>query len=300
MRNDRMTHVFEAKALTRKFGATTALDAIDVSIPSGSVVGLIGRNGNGKTTLIDHVLGLRLPTSGSCRTFGVETADLEAAQLARIGAVHQENRLLAWMSVEQHLRYVAAFHPQWDLGREQQLLEELELGRGEKIHKLSPGNAQKLAVVLAVCSRPELLLLDEPVSAMDPIARERLLAFLLELVRSDRTTVVVSSHVLRDVERVVDRVLCLEKGRVCADAELDELLESFGEWVVTSTNGGLPGSFDENLVLRQEGDAHRARLVVRDGESFRAEFEHRHHAQIERRAVNLEGIFPYLIGVEGR
>lgn len=294
-----MKKLFEARGLTRKYGETTALDDLDVAIPAGSVVGLIGRNGCGKTTLIDHVLGLRLPTRGSCRTFGVETAELGPAQLARIGAVHQENRLLAWMSVEQHLRYVAAFHPQWDLERERMLLEELELGRDEAIRKLSPGNAQKLAVVLAVCSRPELLLLDEPVSAMDPIARERLLTFLLEMVRDDRTTVVVSSHVLRDVERIVDRVLCLERGRVCADAELDELLESYGEWVVTSTNGGLPGTFDEGFVLRQEGDAQRALLVVRDGEPRRAEFERRHDARIERRAVNLERIFPYLIGVEG-
>jgi ABC-2 type transport system ATP-binding protein len=294
-----MTDVFEARGLTRKYGETIALNEIDVAIPAGSVVGLIGRNGSGKSTLLDLVLGLRLPTSGSCRTFGVETAELGAIQLARIGAVHQENRLLAWMTVEQHLRYVAAFHPQWDRERENTLLEELELGRDELIRKLSPGNSQKLAVVLAVCSRPEFLLLDEPVSAMDPIARERLLTFLLEMVRDDHTTVVVSSHVLRDIERIVDRVLCLEKGRVCADTELDVLLESFGEWVVSSENGGLPTTFDESFVLRQEGDRQRARIVVREGELHRADFERRHNALVERRAVNLEGIFPFLIGVEG-
>jgi len=293
-----MKYVFEAKGLTRRFGEKIALDAIDVAIPAGSVVGLIGRNGSGKTTLIDHVLGLRLPTSGSCRTFGVETSELGARELGRVGAVHQENRLLAWMSVEQHLRYVAAFHPRWDEGRERRLVEELELSRDERIHKLSPGNAQKLAVVLAMCSRPELLLLDEPVSAMDPIARERLLKFLLELVRSDRTTVVVSSHVLRDVERVVDRVLCLERGRVCADVELDELLESYGEWVVTSENGGLPASFDEAFVLHRGGGGSRARLVVRDGEPHRAEFERRHHVLVERRPINLEAIFPFLVAGE--
>lgn len=294
-----MKYVFEARGLTRKFGDKTALDAVDVAIPAGSVVGLIGRNGSGKTTLIDHVLGLRLPTSGSCRTFGVETPELGARELGRIGAVHQENRLLAWMSVEQHLRYVAAIHAQWDEGRERRLVEELELRRDERIHKLSPGNAQKLAVVLAICSRPELLLLDEPVSAMDPIARERLLKFLLELVRSDRTTVVVSSHVLRDVERVVDRVLCLERGRVRADVELDDLLETYGEWVVTSENGELPSRFDEAFVLHREGNGSRARLVVKDGEPHRAEFERRHHARVERRALNLEGIFPFVIAGEG-
>lgn len=258
-----MKNVFEAEGLTREFGENIALNAVDLAIPSGSIVGLIGRNGSGKTTLLNHALGLLLPTRGTCRTFGVEGAKLGAAELARIGAVHQENRLLLWMTVEQHLRYVAAFHPRWDRERESLLLVELDLDPTQRVKKLSPGNVQKLAVVLAVCSRPELLLLDEPVSAMDPIARERLLLFLLELVREDQATVVISSHVLRDVERVVDRVLCLEDGRVCAHVELDELLESYGEWLVTSRNGGLPRAFDEGYVLRHEGDATQARLVVR-------------------------------------
>jgi ABC-2 type transport system ATP-binding protein len=247
------------------------------------------------------VLGLALPTSGSCTTFGVDTARLAASELARIGAVHQEHRMLGWMTVEQHARYVSSYYPDWDLDRERVLLRELELDPRARVVRLSPGNRQKLSVLLAVCHRPELLLLDEPVSAMDPIARERMLRFLLELVRTDGTTVVVSSHVLRDVEQIVDRIVCLEEGRLACDTELDALLETYGEWSVTSRNGGLPPVFEEPFVLAQESDGRRARLVVRadgspmDRTADRAAFEARYHVEVAERALNLEAIFPHLV-----
>ncbi|MCP4772388.1 MAG: ATP-binding cassette domain-containing protein [Planctomycetes bacterium] len=106
-----MNPLFEARGLTREYSETIALNNVSLTLGAGTVVGLIGRNGCGKTILLDHIVGLRLPTFGSCRTFGVEVAKLGPEELARIGLVHQENRLLSWMTVEQHLRYVAAFHP---------------------------------------------------------------------------------------------------------------------------------------------------------------------------------------------
>lgn len=292
-----MKPLFEARGLTRKYGDKIALNDVSLTLDSGSVVGLIGRNGCGKTTLLDHIVGLRLPSVGSCRTFGVETADLGAEELGRIGVVHQENRLLSWMTVEQHLRYVASFHASWDLERERFLLHELDLNPTEVVHKMSPGNAQKLAIVLAVCHHPQLLLLDEPVSAMDPIAREKLLSFLLEMVREDQTTAIISSHVLRDVERIVNHVVCLEQGVINADIELDDLLEGYSEWIVTSLNGGLTGSFEENFVLEQQGDGHSTRLIVQNEGQDRSAFEQRHNVSVENRALNLEAIFPHMIGL---
>lgn len=291
-----MTYLFEARSLTREYGKTIALNNLNLDIPAGSVIGLIGRNGSGKTTLLDHILGLRLPTSGTCHTFGTTTAELGVDELSRIGAVHQENRLLDWMTVKQHLRYVASFHKNWDMDRERQLLDQLDIDESQTVLNMSPGNAQKLAILLAVCGRPDLLILDEPVSAMDPIARERLLTFLLELVREDQTTVVISSHVLRDVERIVNRVLCLEKGRIIANTDLDRLLESYCEWLVTPVNGNLPGPFSEHYVLEQEGNERCRRLVVQNAEADRLAFESRHRVLVERKALNLEGIFPHLVG----
>jgi ABC-2 type transport system ATP-binding protein len=291
-----MNPVFEARQLTREFDGHPALRRIDLTLQPGRVIGLIGRNGSGKTTLLNHVCGLYLPTSGSCSTFGVDTRELGVAELGRIGLVPQEIRLLGWMTVKQHLRYVEAASTRWDSAREAQLLHDLELDPRARVLTLTPGNLQKLAVVIAMCPRPELLLLDEPVSAMDPIAREKLLAYLLELVREDETTVLVSSHVLRDIERVVDHVLCLDSGQVCADLGLDELLESFAEWTVTTGNGGLPPHFTEGYVLHEQRAEGVARLVVRGAETDRDAFARRHGAEVVRRPVNLEGAFPFLVG----
>jgi ABC-2 type transport system ATP-binding protein len=291
-----MKPVFEARQLTREFDGHPALRRIDLALEPGRVIGLIGRNGSGKTTLLNHVCGLYLPTTGSCSTFGVDTRRLGAEELGRIGLVPQEIRLLGWMTVQQHLRYVEAASARWDSEREALLLQELELDPKTRVQKLTPGNLQKLAVVIAMCPRPELLLLDEPVSAMDPISREKLLAYLLELVREDGTTVLVSSHVLRDIERIVDHVLCLESGRLCADLGLDELLESFDEWTVTTRNGGLPARFTEGYVLHEQRAEGVARLVVRGAETDRNAFASRHGAEVVRRPMNLEDTFPFLVG----
>lgn len=218
---------FEFESVTRRFGATVALRAVTLAVEAGQIVGLIGRNGSGKTTLLRHVAGLQLPTEGQVRTLECPSESLGSGELGRIGMVHQEPQLVDWMRVDQLLRYAASFHARWDGEREARLLEELELDPAGRVGKLSPGNRQKVAILLAVCPRPELLLLDEPVSALDPIVRERLLAFLIELLREGSTTIVISSHVLRDVERVVDWIVCLEQGRVIADTAMDELRERY-------------------------------------------------------------------------
>ncbi len=290
-----MDTLFELDRVTRTFGRTVALDEISLSAGAGSVIGLIGRNGSGKTTLLNLVCGLLLPTRGRCRAFGRDAAELSAAELARIGMVHQEGRLLDWMSVRQHLDYVASFYARWDQARAERLLRELELEEGARVGALSTGNRQKLSVVLAVAHRPERLLLDEPVASMDPIARARMLAFLLEVVREDGCTAVISSHVLRDVEELVDRIVCLDRGRLLVDQPLDVLQERYAEWVVVSRNGGLPARFEEPFVLRQEGDRHRSRLLVRDAERELGGFAARHRAEVEARALNLERIFPFLL-----
>jgi len=291
-----MEHVFEADGLTKRFGSVTALDGIDLKVGRASIVGLLGKNGSGKTTLIQHLMGLQLSDEGSVTTLGRASDGLGHDELIRIGYVPQEIRLLDWMTVEQHLRFVSCFYPGWDGEREKRLLEELELGASTVVGTLSTGNLQKLAVILAVCHHPALLILDEPVSDLDPIVRGKLLEFLLELLREDRATILVSSHVLRDVEKVVDWVVCLDNGRVVTDAGLDELKERYAEWRVVSPNGELPAKFTEPFVISQEVSGRQARLVVRLGGSELETFCSAHGVEVTGRPLNLEEMFPVLVG----
>ena len=291
-----MTSAFETRALTKRFGTVTALDHVTLAVPEGSVAGLVGRNGGGKTTLLHHVTGFAVPTEGDCVTLGTSATRLGAAELGRIGVVHQEGRLLEWMTVRQHLRYVASFYTTWDRTREDRLVEALDLDPEAVVATLSPGNLQKVAVILAVGHHPSLLLLDEPTAGLDPIAREALLEVLLDLAREDGTTIVISSHLLHDVERVVDWLVCLEKGRLMENASLDDLKEVFAEWIVTTVDRALPDRFEEPFIVRQDVTKHQARLAVRNAADRSESFARRHGVAVESRPLNLDALFPLLIG----
>jgi len=291
-----MTPPFACREITRRFGPTVALDRVTLAVPFRQIVGLVGRNGSGKTTLLRHMTGFNLPDEGVCRTFGTPTPDLDRPELERIGVVEQGDALIPWMRGRQLLRYVAAFYPRWDRDLEGVLLAALELDPETKVGALSPGGRQKLALILAVCHHPDLLLLDEPLSALDPMARQAVLGMLLERFSSDAMTIVISSHLLRDIEPVINRLLCLEQGRVVADEELDQLRERHAEWIVSSPEGRLPVTFAEEWILAAEGGGARARLQVRDPELHHGEFARRYAATIESRPLNLEMLFPVLIG----
>ena len=290
-----MQTAFSLERLTKRYGSATALDDIDLAIDPGHVVGLVGRNGSGKTTLIHHLVGLVLPTFGRCHTLGCNAAKLGSSELSRIGIAHQEHRYIEWMSVAQHLRYVASFYKRWDWQRQERLLDALELNPKARVGKLSPGDVQKLGILLAVCHHPELLLLDEPASSLDPIARARLLSFLLELLQEDECTLLISSHILRDIEQIVDWVVCLDQGRICANTSLDQLQESYASWQLTAQNGSLPDHFDEDFILAQTSTTWQAQLVVHTASDRQAEFAQKYGVEIASTPLNLEQIFPYLL-----
>jgi len=291
-----MNPVLETNELTKRFDQVTALENISLRVEGPSIIGLLGKNGSGKTTLIRQLMGLHLPSEGAVTTLGKAGAELGHDELVNIGYVPQEIRLLDWMTVGKHIHYVSTFYPKWDKEREHRLLEELEIDPEAQVGTLSSGNLQKLAIVLAVCHHPQLLVLDEPVSNLDPIVRRKLLEFLLELMREDEATILVSSHVLRDVEKVVNRVICLDRGRLVTDAALDELKELYAEWLVVSGDGKLPEHFSEPFVMAQQGNGREARLLVKDGSTELAGFRTVHDAAVTTRQLNLEEIFPMLIG----
>lgn len=280
--------------VTKRFGGTTALDSVSLSIPRGAIVGLVGRNGCGKTTLLHHATGLMLPQAGAVRTFGVDAGVLGGAELARIGVVHQHARYLEWMSVYQLVRYVATFYPRWDTALEKALIERLAISLDTRIGALSPGNVQRLSLLLALCHHPELLLLDEPLSDLDPTARQEVLAVLLERFDADGPTIVISSHLLQDIEPVVSRIVCLDRGRVTADAELDDLKEMYEEWIVTPVAGVLDASWRAPWLVSAERTGDAMRWVVRGMRGRAAEIGGELGAAIVVRPLNLDRLFPVL------
>jgi ABC-2 type transport system ATP-binding protein len=289
-----VSNAFEFQNVTKRFGKTLALDGVTYAAPKRSVIGLIGKNGSGKTTLLRHVTGLYLPTSGECTTLGVPARDLGRAELSRIGVVNQHDTFLPWMRARQLLRYVSSFYERWNLDLERQLIRTLEIDTETRVGAMSPGNAQKLALVVATCHQPELLLLDEPLSDLDPIARQDVLTLLLDFFRSEPGTIVISSHMLHDIERIADRIVCLDSGRLVADAPLDELKEGYGEWWVSSEAGLLPAKFPDEFVLSASGNRYQSRVFVRDPEQHAEEFSARYKAEIETRPLGLEAVFRIL------
>jgi ABC-2 type transport system ATP-binding protein len=283
--------------LSKHFGANTALRDVSFEIPEGRVVGLLGRNGAGKSTLLDLACGLLLPTAGTVNTLGRSARVLDAPELNRLGVMRSEPRFLEWMTVAKQLDFTASFYAHWDAALEKRLLGELELDATRRIAQLSQGDQQKLSLILAVCHRPKLLLLDEPMSALDPIIRARTLDLLLERLRDDGCTVVVSSHLLSDVEKVIDWVVCLDRGELAVSAAFDELQESYAEWLVQSPAGALPDTFSETYVLSREGGPKQARVqvCVENADEAARAFAARHRAEVKSRMLSLDEMFPLLL-----
>lgn len=281
----------------------TALREVSFDLPAGAVAGLIGRNGSGKTTLLNAAVGLIVPTAGEVRTFDQPADRLTDAHRARLGCVYQEATYLEWMSVAEQLAFVASFFPRWDTDRVERLLKVLQLDRKARIARLTPGDQQKLSLVIAVAHHPELLLLDEPVSSLDPIARAEMLAFMIELLREDGCTIVISSHVLRDIETIVDHVICLESGARLVAEPLDVFLERYEEWILESPDGRLPNGAVPAGVVESQGSGRQARWVVSTdrrnelesalGRDFAARL-------VTCRPLNLERAYPILLKHHGR
>src|SRR5438094_7569189 len=238
--SESVVHVSE---LTRRFGAITALDSVSLSLPRGAVYGLVGANGAGKTTLIKHLLGLLRAQSGSVRVFGLDPVADPVGVLSRIGYLSEENDLPGWMRVDELMRYSRAFYPTWDDAYAAELRQAFALDPTVQIKNLSKGQKARAGLLIALAHRPELLVLDEPSSGLDPIVRRDILGAVIRTIAGEGRTVLFSSHLLEEVEQVADHVTMISCGRIVLRAPLDEIKESH------RVDGRLP-SLDEIFVAR--------------------------------------------------
>jgi ABC-2 type transport system ATP-binding protein len=217
------TPAIEARGLGKRYGHRWALADCTLAIPAGHVAGLVGPNGAGKTTLISLATGMLAPTAGTIHVLGGLPAS-DPGQLARVGYVAQDTPTYAGLSVADHLRLGAHLNPRWDAGLARGRIEQLGMDPKQKAGRLSGGQRAQLALTLALAKRPELLILDEPIASLDPVARREFLQVLMQVTAEQELSVVMSSHLVADLERVADYLVVLVASRVRIDGEVDDLL----------------------------------------------------------------------------
>lgn len=218
--------VINITALSRQFGSRQALEEVNLHVPRGCVFGLVGENGAGKTTLIKHILGFLRAQAGSVRVFGMNPVLEPVNVLGRIGYLSEQRDLPGWMNVGELLRYTAAFYPTWDPAYAESLRKEFGLDESARVKNLSQGQQAKAGLTLALAFRPELLLLDEPSSGLDPIVRRDILEAIIRTVADDGRTVFFSSHLLDEVERVSDEIAMIREGSILLSGRLDALKQA--------------------------------------------------------------------------
>lgn len=219
-------NVIEIRNVTRCFGKKTALEEISLSIPRGHVFGLVGENGAGKTTLIRHILGLLKAKTGSVRVFDLDPVRDPVGMLGRTGYLSEDRDLPDWMRIEELMRYSKPFYPNWDPAYATKLCEVFQLDPKQKIGTLSRGQRARTGLLVALAHRPELLLLDEPSSGLDPVVRRDILGAIIRTVAQEGRTVLFSSHLLDEVERVVDSVAMMHRGHVILTDSMEHIRQS--------------------------------------------------------------------------
>jgi ABC-2 type transport system ATP-binding protein len=258
-----VTTVLEATGLGKRYGRRPALTDCTLSIPAGHVAGLVGPNGAGKTTLLHLAVGLLAPTTGTIEVLGERPAS-SPAELARVGFVAQETPTYSTLSVADHLRLGAHLNPTWDGGFAQQRIEQLGLDPGQRAGRLSGGQRAQLALTLAIAKRPELLILDEPVASLDPLARREFLQDLMQAVAEHGLSVLLSSHLVADLERVCDYLIVLAASRVQLTGEVETLLASHHRLTGPRRDpGSLPT--EQEVVQASHTDRQSTFLVRTEG-----------------------------------
>src|SRR5215469_7534711 len=257
-----MNAILQTQALGKRYGKRQALTDCTLEIPPGHVVGLVGPNGAGKTTLLKIACGMLAPSTGRIEVLG-EEPNGAPAHLARVGYVAQDTPTYAGLSVADHLTLGAKMNPGWDAKLARARVDQLGLDRKQKAGKLSGGQRAQLALTVAVAKRPELLILDEPVASLDPLARRSFLRHLMESVADNDTSVILSSHLVSDLERVCDYLIVLVDSRVHLAGETEDLLAQHYRIVCTRRKEtDLPGGLE---VIWAEHSDRQSTFIVRSG-----------------------------------
>jgi ABC-2 type transport system ATP-binding protein len=277
--------------LTKCYNGRPAVDALDLRVPQGSVYGFLGRNGAGKSTAIKMLLGMVHPDCGHAELLGDDSQHLRPETRARITYLAEGHPLYRWMTVGEAARFSAAFYPGWDAALLEQILDHFELSRKAKIRRLSNGQRAQVSLAIAVASDPELLILDDPTLGLDTVVRRDFLESLIQIIQRRGRTILFSSHILGDVERVADRIGILVDGVLRVDCPTDHFKESIRKVVLEF--GRAPPEFPAcaGLVSSRQVGRSRERGIVGYGDPHRQLAEGLSPQSIEVLELNLEDAF---------
>jgi len=281
----------QASHLSKSFGAKQVINDLSFEVSPGDVIGVLGKNGAGKTTLLELMLGFTPPTGGAVSVFGHESQRLPGNVKVRVGFVPQQDELLDQVSVADQLRIIASFYSRWDVGLIDRLCGEWGVNSKARIKTLSVGERQKLSILLAFGHCPDLLVLDEPVASLDPLARRQFLEQLVEISVDGSRSVVFSSHIVSDIERLANRIWILKDGRLDWQGDLDSLKESIVRLHIRGAVDVLAGlQIPGALSVHRDGGIVTA--VVRDWTpDTQRSLQGNHAVTVEVESLGLEEIF---------
>jgi ABC-2 type transport system ATP-binding protein len=283
--------IVTTRNVTKRFGAKAALADVSIDVRPGDIIGVLGKNGAGKTTLLEVLLGFSPPSDGSAAIFGENSLALSAATKAKIGFVPQQDELLFMLKGQQQLAITAAFHARWDRELVDRLVAEWSVPTDRRISALSVGERQKLSVLTALGHHPQLLVLDEPVASLDPIARRQFMRHLFDIAEDRTRAVLFSSHIVSDLERAANKVWIMKDGRLHWQGEIDALKESVVRLHIRSRAPLRPDlAVPDALTVRIEGNSATA-VVSQWRPGLRETLARQLDAAVEVEPLGLEEIF---------
>ena len=251
------------EGFTKRFGRRLAVDDLSLQVPRGSIFGFLGQNGAGKTTTIRALLNLLQPTSGRLSVLGLDSVSDAIALRSRVGYLPEEPSYYGWMTVDEILGFNASFFPSWDAALADAMRNRLDLPRDRKLRTLSRGMQAKVGLVMALAPRPEVLILDDPTSGLDPVVRHEFLEAVIANVQSEGGTVFFSTHLLHEMERIADQVAILHEGRLRLRASVEEVKRNVKKLRAVYP-AAVPETFPTDGLLRVQRNAHMAVLTVSD------------------------------------
>jgi ABC-2 type transport system ATP-binding protein len=280
-----------AHRLGKAFNGKAVLEDVSFSVEPGDIVGVLGKNGAGKTTLLELMLGFSPPTAGSVEVFGHPSFRLPGAAKARLGFVPQQDELVNALTAADQIGVIASFYPRWDDELVNRLSRAWEVDLGERIKGMSVGQRQKLSILLALGHRPDLLILDEPVASLDPVARRQFLEQIIDVAADGRRAVVFSSHIVSDVERLANKIWIVKDHRLFWQGDFDSLKDSIVRIHIRAART-LPDSLAVPNALSSQRNGSTATVVVRDWSvELHGDVAKRLGADIEVEPLTLEDIF---------